>query len=181
VTSITPLQAARQRRDRAIVRAARTIAESHGWAAVTVRRLADAIGFSQPVLYGHFPEGRDGIVRAVAMDGFDRLADTLGGATAGIADLAARYLDFAKANPAAYEAMFSLPIDASFGSDATPSSLRTSFAAIESVIAPESDDRESEAEVLWASLHGIAELGRHNRLRPAHAEARITLLVQRFG
>ena len=48
------------RRDR-IVAAAREIAEVEGWPAVTVRRLADTIGFSQPVLYGHVPDGRDGI------------------------------------------------------------------------------------------------------------------------
>ena len=59
------------RRDR-IVQAAREIAEGDGWPAVTVRRLADTIGFSQPVLYGHFPDGRDGIIRAVALAGFAR-------------------------------------------------------------------------------------------------------------
>jgi AcrR family transcriptional regulator len=181
VTSTTPARAARQRRERQIVEAARKIAEADGWGAVTVRRLADAIGFSQPVLYGHFPDGRDGIVRAVALDGFDRLAAALDDAGPGIAELAARYLGFARANPAAYEAMFSLPIDVPFGSDATPSSLRTAFAAIERTVAPASDDRETEAELLWASLHGISELTRHDRLRASHADARIALLVRRFS
>ncbi|HXP58388.1 MAG TPA: TetR family transcriptional regulator, partial [Streptosporangiaceae bacterium] len=33
-----------------ILDAARTVAEAEGWAAVTSRRLADAIGYTQPVL-----------------------------------------------------------------------------------------------------------------------------------
>ena len=63
VTEPTRAQAARAARELQIVTAAREIAEADGWPAVTVRRLADAIGFSQPVLYGHFPDGRDPIQR----------------------------------------------------------------------------------------------------------------------
>jgi AcrR family transcriptional regulator len=177
-TEPTRAQLARRRRERRIVEEARAIAEADGWAAVTVRRLADAIGFSQPVLYGHFADGRDGIVRAVALDGFERMASQLEGAD-GVAEVAARYLSFARDNPAAYEAMFSMPIDLAFGTDATPTSLRRSFAAIERAVSPDADDRETEAELLWATLHGIAELGRHHRLRPSHAENRIAALVTR--
>jgi len=93
---------------------ARAIAEAEGWPAVTVRRLADAIGYSQPVLYGHFPDGRDGIVRAVALDGFERLATALEAAPRSasrakrVRAVIQRYTRFARDNPAAYEAMFSL-------------------------------------------------------------------------
>jgi Helix-turn-helix domain len=37
------------------------------------RRLADAIEYSQPVRYSHFP-GKDGILAAVALEGFTELA-----------------------------------------------------------------------------------------------------------
>ena len=57
-------------RSRAIVDAARRVAETEGWPAVTVRRLADEIGFSQPILYRCFPGGRDEIVEHVMIDGF---------------------------------------------------------------------------------------------------------------
>ena len=40
-----------EQRRRAIIAAARDRAESEGWTAVTTRHLADAIGYSQPVLY----------------------------------------------------------------------------------------------------------------------------------
>jgi AcrR family transcriptional regulator len=45
----------RARWQRAIITAARQMAEAEGWDAVTIRRLADRIDYSQPVLYSHFP------------------------------------------------------------------------------------------------------------------------------
>src|SRR5690349_17947875 len=71
-----------ERKDR-IVGAARALAEDEGWDAVTTRRLADAIEYSQPVLYGHFPQGRTQIVTAVALVGFEELAAALAPASLG--------------------------------------------------------------------------------------------------
>ena len=66
--------AERRQRDRAhrrqaIITAARQMAEAEGWDAVTTRRLADQIEYSQPVLYSHFP-GKGSIIDAVAVEGF---------------------------------------------------------------------------------------------------------------
>src|SRR5450631_1132903 len=68
----------RRRRERAqrhdlIIAAARDLAEAEGWEAVTTRRLAEIVEYSQPVLYSHF-DGKDAIVRAVALQGFADLA-----------------------------------------------------------------------------------------------------------
>src|SRR3954449_13409450 len=62
----------RQARRAQIISAARRIAELEGWSNVTVRRLSDEISYSQPVLYAHFGS-RDGILTAVAMEGFQEL------------------------------------------------------------------------------------------------------------
>jgi len=62
----------RSEREHRIVAAARVIAEREGWDAVTIRRLADEIEYSQPVLYSHFAN-RDAIVAAVAVEGFKEL------------------------------------------------------------------------------------------------------------
>src|SRR6202012_3027560 len=119
-----------------ILDAARTVAEAEGWAAVTSRRLADAIGYTQPVLYGHFPGGKTEIMRTVALAGFAELAaatraalGTKTGTPAGAA-VAEVYLDFAAAHPALYEAMFQLPIDARFAQDDAESELRSGFDAL---------------------------------------------------
>src|ERR1700755_2951007 len=71
------IQARREReradRERLIVTAARELAETEGWEAVTTRRLAGRVEYSQPVLYSHF-KGKDAIVAAVAVEGFADLA-----------------------------------------------------------------------------------------------------------
>jgi AcrR family transcriptional regulator len=66
----------RTRRRQLIVRAARELAEAEGWEAVTTRRLAERVEYSQPVLYSHFT-GKADIVRAVALEGFGDLAAKL--------------------------------------------------------------------------------------------------------
>src|SRR3954466_12266891 len=66
----------RAERERLIVTAARELAESEGWDAVTTRRLAAEIEYSQPVLYSHF-KGKDAIMAAVALQGFAERAAEL--------------------------------------------------------------------------------------------------------
>src|SRR5580692_1065327 len=66
----------RAEREYRIIAAARVIAEREGWNAVTIRRLAEEIEYSQPVLYSHF-EDRDAIVTAVAVEGFQEFTVAL--------------------------------------------------------------------------------------------------------
>jgi AcrR family transcriptional regulator len=187
VTQLTKAQQARAERERRIVTEARAIAEADGWPAVTVRRLADAIGYSQPVLYGHFPDGRDGIVRAVALDGFQRLAATLDApprktaAAKRVRTVIQRYLKFAHDNPATYDAMFSMPTDLPFATNTTPAPLRQGFAAIQRTLPDSVDDPETATEMLWSAMHGLADLQRHARLRPSHRAHRVELLTRLFS
>jgi len=90
----------RARRQQLIVTAARELAETEGWEGVTMRRLAERVEYSQPVLYSHF-KGKADIVRAVAMEGFGELAAELHSArtaasspAAALRGLAAAYLLF---------------------------------------------------------------------------------------
>src|SRR3954454_9665877 len=66
----------RTQRERLIVTTARELAEAEGWDAVTTRRLAELIEYSQPVLYSHFT-GIDAIMAAVAVEGFAEIAAQL--------------------------------------------------------------------------------------------------------
>ncbi|ACM28135.1 TetR/AcrR family transcriptional regulator [Agrobacterium sp. SHOUNA12C] len=174
----------REERERRIIVAARTIAEREGWASVTIRRLADEIEFSQPVLYSHF-QNRDEIVGAVALEGFGELAAILRAAIRPsstprelVEGVATAYLDFAFARPAMYEAMFVLPTGLRFARSDTPPQLREGFGAMATVIAPFSKDVDTATETFWAALHGLAQLERHGRIRPAFRAHRITLIMQ---
>ena len=174
----------RDQRRRLIVTTARDLAEAEGWDAVTTRRLADAIEYSQPVLYSHF-SGKDAIVRAVALDGFAELTAILRAARAGaptptaaLSALAHAYVQFAQARPALYEAMFALA-DLPFAQPDTPAELREAFAELSITLAPLAGDRDLEtlAEVTWSAVHGLIALARSGRLRPDHTEQRLALLV----
>ncbi|WP_321924802.1 TetR/AcrR family transcriptional regulator [Paraburkholderia guartelaensis] len=174
----------RAERESRIVAAARLIAERDGWDAVTVRRLAEEIEYSQPVLYSHF-ENRDAIVAAVAVEGFQELAVALREAAHGSAgrenaleNVAMAYLGFAARCPALYEAMFTLPTDLRFADAETRPELRAGFEALASVVAPFSADVENVTETFWAALHGLAELERSGRIRPGARVDRIMLVIR---
>ena len=175
----------RQHRERLIVTTARELAEAEGWDAVTTRRLAEAIEYSQPVLYSHF-SGKDAIVRAVALDGFTQLAATLRDArhTArsprpALLALVRAYLEFAHTRPALYDAMFTLA-ELPFAKRDTPAPLHEAFAELRQALAPFAPARDVDtlAEVVWSALHGLATLSRSHRLRPDHTEQRLNLLVR---
>lgn len=171
-----------------IIATARRLAESEGWDAVTTRRLAAEIEYSQPVLYKHFG-CMDEIVQAVAVEGFAELADTLRAARSGAPDpeqalhrIAHAFSDFAGANQAVYDAMFIRATDLPFGTDETPPDLVAAFTEIRDAIADATPEAEADtlAEVFWGALHGLAMLTRSGRLRPAQHDERIDLLVGRF-
>jgi AcrR family transcriptional regulator len=172
-------------RESRIIVTARAIAEREGWTAVTVRRLADEIEYSQPVLYSHF-DSRDAIVTAVAVEGFKEitqvLQDAARGSSAKVAlEKAARtYLDFAARNPALYEAMFVLPTNLRFAQTETRAELRAAFEALSMIVKPFCVDLEVATETFWASLHGLAELDRSGRIRAGARAERIAVVVGAF-
>jgi len=176
----------RAQRHDLIIAAARELAEAEGWEAVTTRRLAALVEYSQPVLYSHF-DGKDAIVRAVAIEGFADLAVRLGQARSGADEpgpalraVCEAYLAFAAAQPALYQAMFVLPIDVKFASGDTPSPLKAAFAELVSALKPFDRHPDLRAEVTWAALHGLAVLRRGGRIPLQGQEARIDMLVSQI-
>ncbi|WP_026924670.1 TetR/AcrR family transcriptional regulator [Glycomyces arizonensis] len=177
----------RAQRETLIVNAAREMAEADGWPSVTIRKLAERIEYSQPVLYSHFA-GRGAIIDAVALQGIAELTAVFKAARTAaepgdeLAALAQAYLDFATANPALFEAIFTLAEGLTFGVDA-PEVLKAAFAELYAVFAPLAGDRDPDAftEVGWAAIHGLAVLNRGGRLRPDLLEQRLSILLERFA
>ena len=175
----------KQARRAQIINAARRIAELEGWANVTVRRLADEISYSQPVLYAHFGS-REGVVTAVATEGFQELGLALAKARkrlrrgSVIESVADAYLEFAAHSPALYEAMFSLSLSVPFNEAATPSELRFAFSQFRELFQEQTSNPEVLPEVFWAGLHGIAELTRTRRFPPSRQKERVRALVELF-
>jgi AcrR family transcriptional regulator len=175
----------RQARRTQIISAARQIAEQEGWPSVTVRRLSDEISYSQPVLYSHF-EGREAILTAVALEGFQELGLALEKARTRtkhanrVEAVAAAYLRFAESSPAMYEVMFSLGLTVPFGDAATPAELRFGFTQFLELFQGRTAIPEVVTELFWANLHGIAELTRTKRFPRSHQKERLRALVELF-
>ncbi|GAA4695116.1 transcriptional regulator, TetR family [Promicromonospora umidemergens] len=179
----------RAQREQQIVAAARELAETEGWEAVTTRRLAAEIEYSQPVLYSHF-KGKTAIMTAVAVQGFEELADEVRvariaahGTREAVAAVATAYTGFARKRPALYDAMFTHAVDLPFARPDTPVHLRNGFDEILQAVQPlaADDDPGILAETFWASLHGLAMLERSGRLPADLHGARLDLLISRFA
>lgn len=179
----------RAARQRLIVATARRLAETEGWDAVTTRRLSAEIEYSQPVLYSHFTN-MDQLARAVALEGFGELTERLQAARAGamtptdaLSRVAHAYVDFARENPALYDAMFTRATTLHFADEQTPPELEASFAELRDVVAPLAGHRDSDTltEVLWSALHGLVSLSRTRRLRPNFDTDRIDLLIAQLS
>ncbi|MGW1038061.1 TetR/AcrR family transcriptional regulator [Streptomyces antibioticus] len=182
-------QRERAERERLIVATARELAEQQGWDAVTTRRLAERIEYSQPVLYSHF-RGKREIIGAVALQGAAEMAaavrtatSTASGPRERVTALARAYLDYAARNPAVYDALFQLDGGLAYAQEDTPQPLKDAFAALlESLgeVAGNGVHPGLFTEVFWASLHGLATLTRAGRLLPQDAAQRVELLVDRL-
>lgn len=180
----------RAERERLIVATARELAEQQGWDAVTTRRLAERIEYSQPVLYSHF-RGKREIIGAVALEGAAEMAAAVRAAASRansprerVAALARAYLDFAEHNPAVYDALFQLDGGLAYAQEDTPEPLKDAFAALLECLAEVAGDGVHPGmftEVFWAALHGLATLTRAGRLLPEDAEPRVELLVDRLA
>jgi AcrR family transcriptional regulator len=183
-------QRERAERERLIVATARELAEQHGWDAVTTRRLAERIEYSQPVLYSHF-RGKREIIGAVALQGATDLAVAVRAATSAangprerVHALAHAYLDFAARNQAVYDAIFQLDGGLAYAQEDTPEPLKDAFAALLESLSEVAGDGVHPGlftEVFWAALHGLATLTRAGRLPPEDTEPRVELLVDRLA
>ncbi|MFF4762864.1 TetR/AcrR family transcriptional regulator [Streptomyces sp. NPDC001292] len=179
----------RAERERLIVTAARELAEAEGWDAVTTRRLAAEIEYSQPVLYSHF-KGKDAIMAAVAVQGCAELAaemrtarEAADGTRGALAAVGEAYTAFARRRPALYDVMFTHTVDLPFATPEAPPALQEAFGELLRAVEPitaKGEDPGLLTETYWAGLHGLVTLMRSGRL-PEHAhERRLALLIGHF-
>jgi len=90
------------------------IVKEDGWEAISIRKIADAIEYSVPVIYDHF-ENKDAILWEFAREGFQRLSkkiqqakDRSDGPEEQLKAIADAYWSFAFKNREYYQLMFGL-------------------------------------------------------------------------
>jgi len=155
----------------AMLDAAGALLHAEGPQALTTRRLADAVGTSTQAIYTLFG-GKEGIVRAMYLEGFDRLEQMLAAidpaesAADYLLDLGRAYRSAALRSPHYYDVMFGRPVpefepnaEDVERSRATQRVLTDGIArCIEAGMLRADSDPEEVAAFLWAAAHGIVSL-----------------------
>jgi AcrR family transcriptional regulator len=151
-----------------LLAAARDIAVEDGWQAVTIRRIADRLEYTSPILYQHFA-GKDALLRALAAEGFREIAERLE-KVGGIEAIANTYWDFAFEAPELYQVMHGLD-GVPFGTDDTPEEARKAFALVRRNFTDVSDP-DGAVDTVWAFLHGFVSLAMSGRIAGGRERAR---------
>jgi AcrR family transcriptional regulator len=160
-----------------ILETARELMQQKGFAELSIRKLAEEIGYAPGTIYLYF-KNRDEIVREICVRGFSALAEEMKSAAdvvdpqERLAALLRAYADFAVNNPETYrlsfmedpkftEEMFrSAPLDAEDGAG------RQAYATIVKALRDlkrsgrlaRREDETLLAEVLWTGVHGVVSL-----------------------
>lgn len=99
-----------------ILKAAYKLFDREGAGAVTMRRVADAVGITPMAIYRHFPN-RDALLKKISDDNFQTIAREMQACrkhpdiTAQLAALARPYFDYAFAHPHLFDYAFSVQRD----------------------------------------------------------------------
>ena len=172
--------AERRARERAeleekILDAARTLFVHHGYAAVTLRRIAKEIEYTPSVIYSYFKD-KDTLIRTLCECDFAAFTEAFAKVLQ-ITDPIRRihhmgqiYVDFAVKHPNHYKLMFMTPLpveptaeELSRKGDPLYDGYAALKKAVEDALAggylrSDYQDTELVAQILWAGVHGVASL-----------------------
>jgi AcrR family transcriptional regulator len=162
-----------EERREAILDAAQALYLEHGPVAVSTRRIAEAVGISQPSLYAHFPT-KHAITLALSARAFGVMEASLeaGGhvpGSGGLAELAGSirsYIAFALAEPTAYRIAFMVEVADPPGEEEVRclpgyqvySRFAASVAAMQHAGLLRATAPGVLAQSLWAGMHGLCAL-----------------------
>jgi AcrR family transcriptional regulator len=146
---------------------ARALLDSEGPQALTMRRIADALGIKAPSLYKHVPD-KAALEALVIAAGFAEVADVLAAAADGagpadgtgkLAAIASAYRGYAVAHPHLYRLMNYQPLRR----DLLSAGLEARAAQ---PLAEAAGYDEARARAMWAFAHGMVSLEIDGRFPP---------------
>ena len=156
-----------------ILDAARELFVNERMEAVSMRKIAEKIGYSATTLYNHF-EDKDGLLRALCDADFQALRDAfrrigrIVDPIERLRKLGHAYIEFAVRHPSHYRIMFMTPHPSPEGSAIEKGNPdQDAYAFLRSMVAEglaagafraEYDDPDLMAQVIWSSVHGVASL-----------------------
>jgi AcrR family transcriptional regulator len=170
-----------------ILDAAWEMVVTEGWPSLSIRKIADAIEYSVPVIYSHF-ESKDAILLEFNRKGFKLLSSTLVGAKAGqpgpreeIAAMGHAYWSFAFLNREYYQLMFGLGIPTCEAARKIPEMGDFNAAITSSIKELTPPGREAaidpflKFQSFWSMLHGLVSINMLGRQRQPNELAELVL------
>lgn len=169
-----------------LLEAARDIAAEDGWNAVTIRRIADKLEYTAPILYQYF-SSKESLLIELMMVGFAELTDQLKVAAQApaperLAAMAEAYWAFAFTSSELYQAMNGMD-GVPFGTAETPleakaafRTLRTALQSIAEARGAELADPTGAVDIVWAFLHGCVSLAMAGRVAGGVERAKTLML-----
>lgn len=156
----------------AILKVAEEIVLQEGWQAVSIRKIAEAIGYSLPVVYNHF-ESKDAIQEEFVKNGFNMLATAMqstkekySASEQQLTQMALTYFDFAFSNSAYYKMMFGLGIPSCQKAREIEEIGNFSSIVIATIsnLMNENDEQRKflKFHTLWSILHGLTSISMVN-------------------
>jgi AcrR family transcriptional regulator len=161
---------------RALLRAAETILERDGLAALSLRAVAREAGVSPAAPYHHFKDKNE-LLLAVGSEGFAELRKTMVEAFKKAGDepvriaLGVAYVEFAQAHPALYRVMW----DSARNGDNLPDAEAeqdSAFTLVRRALREATGDKLSELDLeltsiaAWCAAHGLAEMNNFAQFDP---------------
>ena len=173
-----------------ILKAAHALFEREGADAVSMRRVADAVGITPMAIYRHFPN-RDALLKKLSDDGFQNAAHEWESRSRNpdvlkrLIALLEPYLDYALAHPHLFDHAFSVRRDDArrYPEDFRARKSPTFNVALNAVIEGmaqgvlKQDDPHDVTMTMWAHQHGLIALYRAGRFSYDDAQFR-TFYIQ---
>lgn len=153
-----------------ILAAAWSMVSTEGWQSLSIRKIADAIEYSIPVIYNHF-ENKEAILLEFSKEGFQKMAVMLAEAkrahhapSAQLAAMADAYWDFAFENKEYYQLMFGLGIPACEMVDQIAEMKEMTSILISTIKEALAAENNTQADsflkfhTYWSILHGLVSI-----------------------
>jgi AcrR family transcriptional regulator len=165
------LQADKENLRQEIMDAAREMFVAEGYEHVSMRKIAEKIGYSATTIYLYFRDKND-LLHQICEQTFARLAQNIK-AINGLSDNPLEklrsglreYVYFGLKHPSQYEIVFITPLPVNVESNFEESNGRVAFDTMRTVIGEcvaanllKSDDVELISQTLWAGIHGVTAL-----------------------
>ncbi|NCD69023.1 TetR/AcrR family transcriptional regulator [Mucilaginibacter agri] len=152
-----------------IICAAWQMVKNEGWQSLSIRKIADAIEYSVPVIYDHF-ENKEAILIEFAQTGFQKLTDEIIEAKEQHEDgadqikaIADAYWNFALNNTEHYQLMFGIGMAQCESSQCLPEQMKfadTVMESIQSVIDKSCKNTSAclKYHTFWSVMHGLISI-----------------------